>query len=85
MNDARSGRVGAVVVWALDRLDRSMVSCVNRVLELDRIGVPVLSVREPWLDGSGPVRSLASGVKRSPRLGGGPGKDRRGGCRGRAS
>src|SRR5437899_10500821 len=30
----------------------------SRVLELDRIGVQVVSVREPWLDTSGPVRSL---------------------------
>jgi len=28
------------------------------VLELDRLGVPVLSVREGWLDISGPVRPL---------------------------
>ena len=28
------------------------------VLELDRLGVPVLSVREGWLDTSGPVRPL---------------------------
>src|SRR5437016_2633180 len=30
----------------------------SRVLELDRIGIQVVSVREPWLDTSGPVRSL---------------------------
>jgi DNA invertase Pin-like site-specific DNA recombinase len=28
------------------------------VLECDRLGVPVLSVREGWLDTSGPVRPL---------------------------
>lgn len=58
MDDARRGKVRAVLVWALDRLDRSMGTCIARVLELDRIGVPVLSVREGWLDTSGPVRSL---------------------------
>jgi DNA invertase Pin-like site-specific DNA recombinase len=31
---------------------------INTVLELDRLGVPVLSVREGWLDTSGPVRPL---------------------------
>lgn len=58
MNDARRGQQEAVVVWALDRLDRSMVGAVTRLLELDRLGVRVLSVREPWLDTAGPVRQL---------------------------
>jgi DNA invertase Pin-like site-specific DNA recombinase len=58
MADARAGKVGAVVVWALDRLHRSMVGAVNAVLELDRLGVQVISLREPWLDTVGPVRPL---------------------------
>jgi len=56
--DARAGRVRAVLVWALDRRHRSMAGAVHDVLELDRLGVRVLSVREPWLDTSGPVRGL---------------------------
>jgi putative DNA-invertase from lambdoid prophage Rac len=56
--DVRAGRVHAVAVWALDRLHRSMVGSIQTVLECDRLGVPVLSVREPWLDTSGPVRPL---------------------------
>lgn len=56
--DARAGRVQAVVVWALDRLHRSMHGAIATVLELDRLGVQVISLREPWLDTSGPVRSL---------------------------
>jgi DNA invertase Pin-like site-specific DNA recombinase len=56
--DVRAGRVQAVAVWALDRLHRSMPGAINTVLELDRLGVPVLSVREGWLDTSGPVRPL---------------------------
>ncbi|BDG08216.1 recombinase family protein [Anaeromyxobacter paludicola] len=35
-----------------------MVSAIQTVLELDRLGVPVLSVREGWLDTSGPARPL---------------------------
>src|SRR6516165_8246903 len=35
-----------------------MTGAINTVLELDRLGVPVLSVREGWLDTSGPVRPL---------------------------
>ena len=58
MDDARRGIVRAVVVWALDRLDRNMLACLARVVELDRLGVTVVSVREPWLDTSGPTRSL---------------------------
>jgi DNA invertase Pin-like site-specific DNA recombinase len=56
--DARAGRVRAILVWALDRLHRSMVGSIQTVLECDRIGVPVISLREPWLDTSGPVRPL---------------------------
>jgi putative DNA-invertase from lambdoid prophage Rac len=56
--DVRAGRLQAVAVWALDRLHRSMTGAISTVLELDRLGVPVLSVREGWLDTSGPVRPL---------------------------
>lgn len=62
MADARAGRLGAVVVWALDRLDRSHLGCMQRVAELDRLGVAVVSVREGWLDTSGPARSLLVSV-----------------------
>jgi DNA invertase Pin-like site-specific DNA recombinase len=55
---SRAGRIRAILVWALDRLHRSMVGSIQTVLECDRIGVPVVSVREPWLDTSGPVRPL---------------------------
>lgn len=58
MTACRRGEHRTVLVWALDRLDRSMYSCIGRVLELDRLGVTVVSLREPWLDTSGPVRSL---------------------------
>jgi len=54
----RRGEVGAVVVWALDRLGRSMVATFALVVELDRLGCVVASVREAWLDTSGPVRPL---------------------------
>ena len=56
--EVRAGKVQAVVVWAIDRLHRSMQGSINTVLELDRLGVRVLSVRESWLDTSGPVRPL---------------------------
>lgn len=56
--DARAGKVRAILVWALDRLHRSMVGSIQTVLECDRLGVPVVSLREPWLDTAGPVRPL---------------------------
>lgn len=58
LEDARTGKVDVVIVWALDRLHRSMTGAINTVLELDRLGVQLISHREPWLDTSGPVRSL---------------------------
>jgi putative DNA-invertase from lambdoid prophage Rac len=58
LEDARRGVFSVLVVWALDRFGRSMVGNLQAVLELDRINVQVVSVREPWLDTGGPVRSL---------------------------
>ncbi|MBZ0251223.1 MAG: recombinase family protein [Burkholderiales bacterium] len=59
---AHAGTFEVLVVWSLDRLGRSMVGNLQTVLELDRRGVEVLSVREPWLDTGGPVRSLLLAV-----------------------
>lgn len=58
LDAARRGEFDTLIVWALDRFGRSMFSNVRDLLELDRIGVQVLSVRDPWLDTSGPTRSL---------------------------
>ena len=49
---------GCIVVWALDRFGRSLVGNLNTILQLDQLGVPVVSLREPWLDMSRPVRQL---------------------------
>lgn len=62
MADARARRFEVLVVWALDRLDRSMVGTVQRILELDRLGVRVVSLRDGWLDTDGPARSLLLAV-----------------------
>jgi putative DNA-invertase from lambdoid prophage Rac len=55
---AHRGEFGVVVIFAIDRLGRSMVGNVQEILDLDRLGVEVVSVREPWLDTRGPVRTL---------------------------
>lgn len=54
----RTAAHSMLVVWSLDRFGRSMVGNLQAVLELDRSGVEVVSVREPWLDTGGPVRAL---------------------------
>ena len=58
MAAAREGRFNVLAIWSLDRLGRSMTGNLQTVLELDRLGVQVVSVREGWLDTTGPVRSL---------------------------
>jgi DNA invertase Pin-like site-specific DNA recombinase len=55
---AHEGKVDAVMVFALDRLGRALVGNLQEVLALDRFGVQVISVREPWLDMGGPIREL---------------------------
>lgn len=60
--DARRGRFDVLVIWAIDRFGRSMVGNLQDLLELDRLGVTVASVREGWLDTSGPTRGLLVAV-----------------------
>jgi putative DNA-invertase from lambdoid prophage Rac len=55
---ARRGILRAVVIWSLDRIGRRMFELIADVRELDRVGCAVVSVREPWLDTSGPTRAL---------------------------
>ena len=55
---AHRGEFDVLLVWSLDRFGRSMVGNLQAVLDLDHVGVQVVSVREPWLDTSSPVRSL---------------------------
>jgi DNA invertase Pin-like site-specific DNA recombinase len=58
MADAHRGLFDNVAVWALDRFGRSMTGNLAAVVELDRLGVNVVSAKEPWLDTSGPARGL---------------------------
>jgi len=58
MAAAHRSEFDVLLVWALDRFGRSMTINLNAVLQLDRAGVEVVSVQEPWLDMGGPVRPL---------------------------
>jgi DNA invertase Pin-like site-specific DNA recombinase len=58
MTEARSGAFSVLLVWSLDRFGRSMAGNVSDALALDRAGVELISLREPWLDTGGPVRDL---------------------------
>jgi DNA invertase Pin-like site-specific DNA recombinase len=59
---AHRGAFHALVIWSLDRFGRSMVGNLTAVLELDRLGIQVISVRESWLDTASPVRPLLLAV-----------------------
>jgi DNA invertase Pin-like site-specific DNA recombinase len=56
--DAHAGHFNVVVVWALDRFGRDTIGNMIAVRDLDRLGVQLVSVREPWLDTTGPTRTL---------------------------
>lgn len=58
MAGARRGEFQYILVWAVDRLGRSMPKIIETVVELDRLGVSLVSYSEGWLDTSGPTRSL---------------------------
>ena len=58
LKDARRGMFDAVIIWAIDRLGRTMINNMQDIAELDRLGVRVVSVKEAWMDTSGPTRPL---------------------------
>lgn len=62
MGDAHRGVFNVIIVWALDRLGRSMIGVVDTVQRLDHCGCRLLSVREQWLDTKGPVRQLLTAL-----------------------
>ena len=58
LEGAHRGEYTVVLVWALDRLGRSMAATLETVQELDRLGCRVISHQESWLNMDGPVRPL---------------------------
>jgi putative DNA-invertase from lambdoid prophage Rac len=55
---AHRGEFQVLLVWALDRLGRSLIHNVRTVLELEQDGIEIVSHREDWMRDTGPVRNL---------------------------
>lgn len=58
MKAADAREFDVVLIWALDRLQRSQVGAMMTVHQLDKAGVMIVSARDSWLDTTGPVRQL---------------------------
>ena len=54
MSDARRGRFAAVMVWASDRMARSVTHFIQVISELDHLGITYISYREN-IDTAGPL------------------------------
>lgn len=61
MLDARKGRFKVLGLWSLDRLGRGL-GCFDAFRELARLGVRVVSVREPWTEQEGPTLDLLAAI-----------------------
>ena len=55
---AKRGEFDVLVIWAIDRFGRKMVDTIKDVTDLDKCGIALVSVREPWLDTTAPTRGL---------------------------
>jgi putative DNA-invertase from lambdoid prophage Rac len=58
LQGAHAGKYGVVLVWAIDRLGRTMAGVLETIQALDRLGCAVVSQQEAWLQTDGPVRPL---------------------------
>ncbi len=52
LESARRGDFRVLVIWALDRLGRLQNDIIENVHNLDRYGVRIVSVQDPWMDTS---------------------------------
>lgn len=62
LEQAHKGKFDVLVVWALDRLGRSLLENLSTVIELDRKRVKLTSVRESYLEHEGPQRMIVISV-----------------------
>lgn len=59
LDDARKGKFGVVLVWALDRLSREgALAILSLVDKLKRYNVKVISYQESWTEVPGPLADL---------------------------
>lgn len=59
MEAARKGEFQVLLIWALDRLGRNQYTIIEHVIELDRLGIQIVSLQDSWLDTTtGPTRAL---------------------------
>jgi DNA invertase Pin-like site-specific DNA recombinase len=58
MQAAREGRFEVLVVWSIDRFGRSLVGNLTDLVELEKLGVTVCSVRESWLECASEMRPM---------------------------
>jgi len=57
--DARSRKFDALTVWSVDRFSRGGAgSCFAALGQIDAVGVDFISVKENYLDTSGPFRDV---------------------------
>jgi DNA invertase Pin-like site-specific DNA recombinase len=57
--DAHAGRFDVLVVWAADRLSREGIEALLRIVrQLRESGCALISVQEPWLNGSDATTEL---------------------------
>ena len=62
MDAARRGEIRAIGCVALDRLGRSMLGVLQTVGALSEFGCVVVSLREPWMDTSGPLKEVLTAI-----------------------
>jgi putative DNA-invertase from lambdoid prophage Rac len=58
LGDARAGKFDTLAIWSIDRFGRSLSGNLNDFVALEKLGVRILSAREPWIDTQGPVKEL---------------------------
>src|SRR5262249_48385416 len=58
MRDAHKGKFQALLVWAIDRLGRSMASTTEAISTLLGKNIRIISHQETWIETDGPMRPL---------------------------
>lgn len=62
MADAEAGRIGAVIVYKLDRFNRIARDAIWSILRLDEIGVQFIAVSQPMFSHNTPFRHAMIGI-----------------------